>query len=201
MPFYQLVAPAIGTPPLVRCLATIADSDGFTDTIVVEDLSATHVHPPWPLPPDRDLCERVLDALIKVHASWWEAPTLGSTIGKAHTHEDLTEMVHGIAVHVPAFFDFCGDRLNGNSRQVYENVFGSSLKPWLRLLDPRALTVIHGDAHAWNFLLPESGSGPAFLIDWQLWHIDAGARELAFLLALHWSADQRHVGHTFTLLS
>jgi hypothetical protein len=29
------------------------------------------------------------------------------------------------------------------------------------------------------------------LIDWQLWHIDVGARDLAFFMALHWYPKRR----------
>ena len=63
--------------------------------------------------------------------------------------------------------------------------------PWLRLTDTRALTVAHGDAHSWNFLFPRAAEGAAFLIDWQLWHLDVGARDLAYLMALHWSPQRR----------
>ena len=66
------------------------------------------------------------------------------------------------------------------------------LRPWLRLTDTRALTLTHGDAHPWNFLFPRAGSGPAYLFDWQVWHVDVGARDLAFLMALHWSPARRH---------
>jgi aminoglycoside phosphotransferase (APT) family kinase protein len=59
------------------------------------------------------------------------------------------------------------------------------------LTDPRALTVTHGDAHAWNFLFPRDGDGPAVLLDWQLWHVDVGARDLAFFIALHWYPGRR----------
>jgi thiamine kinase-like enzyme len=100
-------------------------------------------------------------------------------------------MVQGIAKHLPAFFDAHGDSMTAEGRRIYERVFSSRLRPWLRLAEPRALTVIHGDAHAWNFLFPRAGPGPAFLIDWQLWHLDLGARDLAFLMALHWYPGRR----------
>jgi aminoglycoside phosphotransferase (APT) family kinase protein len=74
---------------------------------------------------------------------------------------------------------------------VYERVFASSLAPWTRLAVPRALTVAHGDAHAWNFLFSRDGNGAAVLIDWQLWHVDVGARDLAFFMALHWYPSRR----------
>ena len=187
--FYRQLASAIGTPPIVRCFAAIEDGD--TNAIVLEDLRATHDHPPWPLPPSRIDCELALDALARVHAQWWEAPALGHTVGKLHTPESLTKMIQGIAAHLPKFIDTLGDALSVEARNIYERVFSSSLKPWLRLTDPRALTIIHGDAHTWNFLFPRSGEGAAFLIDWQLWHIDVGARDLAFLMALHWYPSRR----------
>src|SRR5688572_18933259 len=187
--FYRQLGPTLGTPPLVRCLATIDETD--TGTLVLEDLRATHDIPPSALPLPRSQCELALDTLARVHAQWWEAPTLGNPIGKLHTTESLTAMVHGITAHLPAFIDALGDALTVEARNVYERVFSSSLKPWLRLTDERALTVIHGDAHTGNFLFPRSGEGAVYLIDWQLWHIDVGARDLAFLIALNWYPSRR----------
>lgn len=189
--FYRLLAPVMGTPPLVRCFAAIDEGDSNPATLVLEDLRATHDHPPWPLPPSVNQCEAALDALAKIHAQWWEAPALGNTVGEIHTPESLTKMVQGIAALLPAFLNAVGYALNTEDRQVLERVFSSSLKPWMRLTDPRALTIIHGDAHTWNFLFPQSGEGAAFLIDWQLWHVDLGARDLAFFIALHWYPSRR----------
>ena len=189
--FYRRLAPALGTPPLVRCLAAIEEGNDDAGTIVLEDLRASHDHPPWPLPPSRSQCEVALDALARIHANWWEDPVLGNTVGQLHTPESLTSMVQSIAAHLPTFIDALGDAMTTEARHIYEHVFGSSLQPWMRLTDQRANTIIHGDAYTWNFLFPRSGMGPAFLIDWQLWHIDLGARDLAFLMALHWYPTRR----------
>ena len=185
--FYCEVAPLLPAPPLVRCVASEEDSE----TLVLEDLRADYDHPPWPITPTRKQSEMAIDALAAVHSTCWEARVLGNTIGRLHTDESLTSMVHGIAAHLPAFMDAFGDSLTAGARAIYERVFASSLKPWLRLTDPHALTIIHGDAHTWNFLFPRSGAGAAYLIDWQLWHIDVGVRDLAFFMALHWSPDRR----------
>jgi Ecdysteroid kinase-like family len=190
--FYRDVAPSmLKTPPIVRCLAAIENSNGNPETIVIEDLRATHNHLPWPLPPSRSQAELAIDALAHVHAQYWEAPSLGNTIGVHNSEQSLTSMLQGVIEHLPPFFDEVGDSLTAGVRKLYDRVFASSLKPWMRLTDPRALTIIHGDAHSWNFLFPHSGSGPAYLIDWQLWHIDVGARDLAFLMALHWYPGRR----------
>ena len=185
--FYRDVAPALASPPLVQYLA----GDEHSGTLVIEDLRATHDHREWPIPPMKRQAEAAIDALAHVHAAYWDAPSLGDTIGQHNTVESLTSMVQGIAANLPRFMDTFGDSLTAGTRNVYERVFSSSLKPWLRLAERRALTITHGDAHTWNFLFPRSGSGAAYLIDWQLWHIDVGARDLAFFMALHWYPGRR----------
>jgi hypothetical protein len=189
--FYRRLAPLVSTPPIVRCVAALEQSGGHLEVLVLEDLRATHDHPPWPIPPSRVQCELAVDVLARIHAQWWEGPRLGRDVGQAHTAESLRTMVHGIAAKLPEFFAAVGDGLSTDARRVLERVFSSSLQPWLRLTDTRSLTVIHGDAHTWNFLFPRSGDGPTFLIDWQLWHVDVGARDLAFFMALHWYPRQR----------
>jgi hypothetical protein len=131
-----------------------------------------------------------VEALARVHAAWWETP--GRGVVQSHSTQSLTSMIDGIRSRLPHFLEAIGETISSDARRTLEKVFASSLKPWLRLTDARALTVTHGDAHAWNFLFERTGSGPAILIDWQLWHTDVGARDLAFLMALHWYPELRH---------
>src|SRR5713226_7829103 len=49
--FYRKLAPLVGSPPSVRCLAAIERGDSEPATLVIEDLRCTHDHPPWPIPP------------------------------------------------------------------------------------------------------------------------------------------------------
>jgi hypothetical protein len=189
--FYRSLAPVLKSPPLVRCVATIEGDGECSGTIVLEDLRATHDQPAWPLPPSKKQCELAIDALLSVHAQFWEAPDLGNTIGQCHTTESLITMVRGIAADLPAFLNEIGDSTSVEVRRIYEKVFASSLKPWMRLIDRHALTIVHGDAYTWNFLFPRSDSGAVFLIDWQLCHVDVGARDLAFFMAFHWDDELR----------
>lgn len=188
--FYRDLAPELPSPPIVRCLAT-APPNSAQQWLMLEDLRASHTNPPWPERPDNRSLYDAVAVLARVHACWWEAPTLGSTIGTPHTETALRAMIDGFRSQLPAFFNDLGDDLPIRDRLVLQTVFNSSLKPWLRLLDKRALTVIHGDAHTWNFLFPRSGQGMPYLIDWQVWHLDIGARDLAFMIALHWDRATR----------
>jgi hypothetical protein len=189
--FYRRVAAGSGSPPLVRCVAALEDSPPGP-VLLLEDLRQSHDHAPWPVPPPECQSEAAVEALATIHARWWEHAALGHGVGTAHTEHSLRAMVRGVSNHLPAFLGEYGNSLPRGATAILERVFGSELRPWLRLTESRALTVAHGDAHSWNFLFPRSGEGPAYLIDWQLWHIDVGARDLAFLMALHWSPMRRH---------
>ena len=188
--FYRELAAALPSPPVVRCLAT-APSTSEQKWLILEDLRSTHMNPPWPERPDDKSVHDAVAVLAQLHALWWEAPELGSTVGTMSTETSLRTMVHGFRAHVPGLFDDLGEDLPLCDREVMETVFNSSLRPWLRLVEPRALTVVHGDAHTWNFLFPRSGQGTPYLVDWQLWHLDVGPRDLAFMIALHWDRSAR----------
>lgn len=188
--FYRELAPALPSPPMVRCLAT-APLTSKEQWLILEDLRSSHTNPPWPhRPTDKEVYAAVA-VLACLHAHWWESPALGSTIGSPHTDTSLRTMVYGFRDHLPGFLNDLGDDLPLVDRLLLEEVFNSSLRPWLRLLEQRALTVIHGDAHTWNFLFPRTGEGIPYLIDWQLWHPDVGVKDLAFMIGLHWDRAAR----------
>jgi hypothetical protein len=188
--FYRDLAPALSSPPIVRCLATAPSSSNHR-WIILEDLRSSHTNPPWPKRPADKLAHEAVRVLARIHAHWWDAPALGSSVGTLHTETKLRTMVHGFRAHLPGLFNDLGEDLPRDDQRLLETVFNSSLKPWFRLLELRALTVVNGDAHTWNFLFPRSGRGETYLIDWQLWHLDVGPRDVAFLIALHWDPTVR----------
>jgi thiamine kinase-like enzyme len=55
----------------------------------------------------------------------------------------------------------------------------------------RNLTIVHGDAHAWNFFLPHHGDESVKLIDWEDWDIDTATEDLAYMMAMAWYPDRR----------
>ncbi|HEV8369438.1 MAG TPA: phosphotransferase [Pyrinomonadaceae bacterium] len=184
--FYSRLAPEISSPPILPWYLTTAKGD-----LILQDLRASHTSPTWPLLPSPSESVQTVEALAEVHTRWWEDSSLGVKVGSNHTADSLSSMVSGVTALLPGFCDAAGDDLSNAQRKLLDRVFGSRLRPWLRLTDSRALTVIHGDAHTWNFLLAREEGAPVYLIDWQLWHVDVGARDLAFLIAAHWDADSR----------
>ena len=90
------------------------------------------------------------------------------------------------------FTEFLGDRLTREQHRIYERLIASRHDVWGRLTEARGMTVTHGDAHWWNFLYPhDPARNRVCIFDWQLWHVDSGPRDLAFLLALGGFAERR----------
>jgi len=178
--FYARLAPALPSPPVVRCLAARAPSPTFPGYFLVEDLRATHAEAP--LAEDEMDFGGAADALARIHAARWEADERSTWPRSNPTEQSIRAAVHRIGAHLPAFFDAAGDALTADGRRLYERVFASALRPWLRLADRRWQTLIHGSAHIGNFLFPRVPGGDVYLIDWEHWQADVGARDLAYLM-------------------
>ena len=75
-------------------------------------------------------------------------------------------------------------------RAVYEQL----LDPLRLAALPRRydnLTIVHGDAHVWNCMLPRDGGTDVRLIDWEVWRVNRAAADLAYMMAIHWYPDRR----------
>ena len=191
--FYQRVAAESEGLPVPRCYDAAWDSDAQVSHLLLDDLSATHFQRPLPLPPSREHCLQSVAGLAQLHARWWNDPRLGSEIGTRLTEAQAAQSLQRLHDSAPTFFDYLGDGLLPRQRQVYDRILAS---PFLsnraqRLTGLRQVTVIHGDAHSGNCLLPRDEGQPVVLVDWHLWDVGIGALDLAFMIALHWPPSRR----------
>ena len=187
--FYRQFAAGLPSPPVVRCLAareTSAESRGY---VLLEDMRVTHAEPPA----DETTIDfgLAVDALASIHAAHWESPERTSWPEGNASEEAVVTNLRKMGAHLPAFFDAAGDALSADERRLYERVFSSSLRPFLRPLDGRAVTLTHGSAHIGNFLVPRAPGGEAYLVDWERFRADIGARDLAYLMMLRRPQDGR----------
>ena len=198
--FYNSVAPRMPDAPLPRCFDAAFSRTTGRAHLLLEDLSATHYHPPLPLTDTLAECELATDCLAQVHAFWWEHVELGCGIGRLLSVAEVNELAHRAAANFTRFVDMHGARLSTDERRFFERAIATFPRPWVRLTDAKGLTVTHGDAHQWNFLFPRAAhGGRVYLIDWQLWHVHIGPRDLAYMLML-WCAPERRAQMEQTLL-
>jgi len=138
----------------------------------------------------------LVQGLAHVHATWWNEPQLGTAFGERLTQQQAIATRQRLEATFPHFLDYLGDALLPAQRMAYEQILASSF--WSRRVDRlcslRQVTLIHGDAHTGNVMLPRNTShGRVILIDWHRWEINTAAIDLAFFIALHWPSQLRTI--------
>lgn len=190
--FYRTIPGLMTDPPFIRCYDAAYSQETGQSHLLLDDLSETHFQTESPQLPSQTYCELAVDCLAQLHAYWWEHPRLGKDIGALFSEQEFTSFVREVDKNIIGFLDFLGDRITIERRQVYERILASSHQPWKHLTGARGLTVIHGDAHCWNFLYPrDMERHRARTFDWSLWHVDLGVRDLAFMMTLYWDRERR----------
>jgi hypothetical protein len=191
--FYQHAAPYFDKLPIVRCYDAVFDDDQQRLHVVMDDLTETHIAlPPMQLPPPDEDCERMLDALAQLHAAWWDQPSLGK-LTTFPTAEALERAAQDNIDAYARFAEFLGTRLPAARRALYEAAsVGLPARLAERLLPRQGLTIVFEDVHAGNFLYPRDASQHSIkLIDWEQWHINFGAHDLAYMMGLFWFSERR----------
>ena len=189
--FHNRVAGMMDHPPVVRCYQAVYIEETGASHLLFDDVSETHFSAKSACPPGKPHCECAIDAFAAFHAFWWDNPAL-SQVESFPSPESVTRQISSIRECFARFADFLGDWLSGPQRNLYDRVLAALPELTQRLAQGKHLTLIHGDANLSNVLLPRDATqGKALLIDWQLWNISYSAEDLANLMALFWSRDQR----------
>ncbi|MCI0663386.1 MAG: ecdysteroid 22-kinase family protein, partial [Acidobacteria bacterium] len=152
---YNTLKNTMNDPPVVPCFNASYSPDSHRSHLLLEDLSDSHFQPEIPIPPSKRHCELCVETLAQFHAFWWEHPSLGVEIGELFDKESLTELVGLLRKDLTGFIDALGDRLAPNRRKAFEEALEFLPAFWARRLPSiERNTLIHGDAHMWNFLHP-----------------------------------------------
>lgn len=194
--FYTTIVKVMRHAPVVRCYDAVYCSQSGRSHLLLDDLSATHFEPEWPIPPSNLHCDQLIDCIAGFHAFWWDHPRLGDDIGQLPHDESVRQYYQAFQGVWSGFVDFLGDRLPVERRNLYEHVLSSQSKMWQqrrgRFTNPANITLIHGDLHFWNVLYPrDPQKDDVCLIDWEDWRVSVGTDDLACMIALHWYPERR----------
>jgi thiamine kinase-like enzyme len=118
---------------------------------------------------------------------------LGRSVGAFIDERDFDRIMDEFSRHFSTFVDRLGDRLPVERRHVVERLMANASRLFAECYLPRRhLTIVRGDAHFWNALCPKDPARvDVRLIDWDGWRIGVAARDLAYMIALHWYPDRR----------
>jgi thiamine kinase-like enzyme len=191
MAFYRDVAPALPELLVPRCFEVVEADETSAWHLLLEDLTESHfIATEWPLPPSPEQYKAIAQVQARFHAAWWDSPQFGVSVGSFVN--DLNGVVRRLTEQFAGFIDRYGELLPSERRELYERLFERAPHLLVRQQSRRNLTLIHGDAHPWNFFLPRPGVGAGVrLIDWEDWGIDTATDDLAYMMAMLWYPDRR----------
>jgi hypothetical protein len=190
--FYRDVAPRSPRGILPQCFEAVSTDGDGPDSVLLEDLSATHhVIGEWPIPPAQEDCERLLSVYARFHAAWWDHADLGTSAGRFVTDAELAQIRAMLSERWASLRATIGDRLTTECVDRITRLLEAIPRLNRRYQSRRHLTLIHGDAHVWNALFPNDQAGPITLIDWASWRIGVATSDLAYMMALHWYPERR----------
>ena len=189
LPFYRDVAVSLHCPAIPRFFAGGTDAPTGRTWLLMEDLSSTHESPSEePIPPTFSRCKRLVEALAQFHVAgsvWADASHQGPTLNERLLKSDWLQP------QAERLFAQVGDALGPGTRALYAD-FLAALPSLIERVGRVPATLVHGDAHVWNAMLPREGKDVvAKLIDWDGWHVGIGAWDLAYMMAVHWDRDVR----------
>ena len=193
--FYTRLASAMPAQLVPRCFDGNFDEESLAWHLLLEDLTDSHeIASAWPLPPSAEQAVSIVRALAQLHAAWWDDARLGQTVGVWMSVDGTNELLEVFAGHYARFADLLGDRLDARRR----NLFRRFLEQWARLFQRyharRDVTITHGDAHTWNFLVPRAAVADTVRIfDFDQWRINVPTSDLAYMMALQWYPETRRV--------
>jgi hypothetical protein len=190
--FYAHVPRSSASGWVPRCFEAQWNSAGGQSHILLEDLAESHITATtWPIAPELAQCERMVRALARLHAAWWEDSRLGGSVGQRPDAPAAAAWADRFAGQVERFCAEAGDWLSQQRRAFLRSLALQAPRVFSHG-NRRPMTLIHGDAHAWNcFLAKDTTVARDVWFDWDNWRVDVGAGDLAYLIALHWYPERR----------
>ena len=189
--FYRDIAPSLPAGVVPCCFEAVESTDITPWHLLLEDLTDSHFFATeHPLPPSQAQCEDIMVAWAKFHATWWDDPRLGMSVGNwpaAKWEQYLSIFAREFA----SFIDQFGQILPPERLALYERLLDQGPRLLARLRAQRNLTLVHGDAHWWNCFLPRDGGSDVRLIDWEGWSINTATTDVAYMMAMLWYPDLR----------
>lgn len=167
--------------PVPRCYAAVATDDG-SSTIVLDDLSQSWA-PRTPETPHWR--ERAVDALAVLHAAFVDTGRRVPFAQPAPDVDDVRRRLRGRLDEMTATEAVGSEQLAILTRLVEASDWEGAVT---RVADGDHVTLLHGDAHAGNFLFEREGAR-AMLVDWELVEVGIPTDDLAMLLGFYGPRD------------
>jgi hypothetical protein len=203
--FYRIIAETINELPIPICYDAAFSEETGLSHIILGNLSDTHIDLP-PVPPSKQHCEKAIDCLAELHAFWWNHRKLKELSRHAfvlfilkensYNEKEIFDWVKLQKRFLTQFLQFADNRISDKRKELFKTVFSSYPRLAYERMKKKDITLLHIDAHFWNFLYPKDINNEklkARLTDWATWGIGVGCQDLAFMLGIFLSPDIRRL--------
>jgi len=188
--FYQRIRSVAHELPIPLCYDAAVNEGSGRFHVLLEDLSGTHAVAGVTDPPDLGKCLAMMECLADFHAYWWNHQDL-ERFGGLPADDEPSQYVRSVQETLPGFLDAVANRVSRTIRKSYERFardFGSA---YSSVFPRQHMTIINGDVHPYNVLLPTCAGGSGRIVDWQFHHVSVGTQDIRHTLGLAWTQDAR----------
>jgi len=210
--FYNIIAENMDNMPIPICYdAAYSKITGWGHKIL-EDLSLTHETIPEIFPPPKQYCEMTIDTLAELHAFWWDHQKLKDFSKNSHVlytfkegsfnEKDILNWFDDQKKLLNQLTNLLGDRLSEKTKEMLNTIFAKFPQLISERLKKKNLTIIHGDAHFFQFFHPkdiDNKNNKAILSDWMMWSVGVGAQDLAYMIGIFLFPKSRHIIEKYLL--
>ena len=152
----------------------------------LEDLRDTHIS-------DWGQAGRMIDMAADLHAAFWDRCEAFGEIGLPWRLENAKNFERHCKAMGKGIKPYC--KAHGMNGAVFRRALAYFREEMPRLLDERFhtgenITIVHGDLHPGNVLLPKGDTGRGIFVDLEAVRMGLGAEDLAMLLGLHLAPDR-----------
>ncbi|TAK14567.1 MAG: hypothetical protein EPO32_01380 [Anaerolineae bacterium] len=177
--FYQHIAPHMPDAPVLPALAAGYNDEQERGFALLPDVSETHSDGEGLGGVPDEVKDAAWLALADIHARWW-----AQTESLLPISEDIYAFVFSVARDgYAAFAEAAAETLTQETAVLYDRLLAGWPFPALtQRLATAPLTVVHGDPHYGNLLLPRRPGGTLLWVDWAVWHLNLAASDVSYML-------------------
>ena len=176
--------------PLIRCHDAVYSAARQRYHLLLDDVSETHTEA-YNKEPSLEYGLALADGLAAMHAHWWGAARLAAGGAPVHDAAHIRRFVEIAAPGVDHILPRFTPDLKPHWPRLIQDIFERHPQALIaRTQDGNGFTLIHGDAGAYNILVPRQGDRPVYLIDRQPfnWSLTSwlGVYDLVYIMVLDW---------------
>lgn len=184
---YRLFAAHQHALPIIQCYNAVYVPTTQRYHLLLEDLSTTHDQPAWHLDIAEHYITQTIYCLAQFHAYWWEHASLSHLRTSLLPQANDTAELAALRYALPTFLHTLGDSLTVADREIYEQALAALPQLWSVGSEQLGRTLVHGDAHFWNFLYPRDPYvHRTCMLDWQCVHVGVGIEDVAYAIILRY---------------